>query len=227
MARRNDGPAVDLGVGNNQGFTVNYTEGGPSVAIGMSHLIRISDEEGDDVSGMEVELVATNGPLDDGDTLFLHTPVALPVISHPNTTITRTSISVSNLDSDSDYVNTLGALRYINTEDEPTLFTNDGVRIYREIVIRITDSVLPVPTTNVVRVTVEIMLLNDKTPRIIINSDPTCTQDARDSEMTTTRVFRRSVGTPAPSQRRRRRDNTHLKNTNTLAVSCYKTRHTS
>ncbi|CAI8001204.1 hypothetical protein GBAR_LOCUS3134 [Geodia barretti] len=220
VARRNDGPAVDLGAGNNQGFTVNYTEEGkPSVAIGMSHLIRISDEEGDDVSGMEVELVATNGPLDDGDTLFLSTPVALPVISHPNTTITRTSISASNLDSDSDYVNTLGALRYINTEDEPTLFANDGVRIYREIVIRITDSVLPVPTTNVVRVTVEIEPINDKTPRIIINSDPTCTQDARDSEMTTTRVFRRSVGTPAPSQRRRRRDNTHLKNTNTLAAA--------
>jgi cysteine-rich repeat protein len=216
--RRNDGPAVDLGAGNDQGFTVNYVEGEPSVAIGISHLISISDEEGDAVSSMEVELVATNGPLDDGDTLFLRTPVALPVISHPNTTITRTSISASYLDSNSDYVDTLRALRYINTEDEPTLFVNDGVRFYREIVIRITDSVLPVPTTNVVRVTVEIEPINDKTPRIIINSEPMCTQDARDSEMTTTTVFRRSVGAPTPSHRRRRRNNAHLKNTNTLAA---------
>ena len=215
MTQRNDGPVIDLGAGNDQGFTLNFVEGGPERRIGINNFLSISDEEGNAVSRMEIELVATNGPLDEGDTLVLRTPLALPLFSYPDTVVNETRIIVGNLSSDSDYVDTLNGVRYSNSEDEPTLYNVDGARLQREIVISITDSA-PVPSTNVVRVTVEIMPINDNAPRIIINSEPRCTQDSRDSQTT---VFRRSVGVPStpPSQRRRRRrSNTQLKN---LAVS--------
>ena len=206
VANRNDGPVVDLGLGFNQ---VNYTEGESDVGIGVSYQISISDEEGDRVSSIDIELVATNGNLDPQDILFLLTRMDLDPDS---LVITATRITASSLESDSDYVDVLRGLRYTNSEDEPTLFVN-GVRVHREIVIRITDEAL---ATNVIRVPVEIEPINDNAPRIIINSDPVCTQDYRDSETT---VMRRSVD-PGPSIRRRRRRNTHLRNTDTLAVSC-------
>lgn len=206
VTNRNDGPAVYLGLDHDQ---VNYTEGGQFVGIGVSYLISISDEEGDRVSSIDIELVATSGNLDPQDILFLLTRMDLDPDS---LVITETRITASSLESESDYVEVIRALRYINSEDEPTLFVN-GVRVHREIVMRITDEAL---ATNVVRVPVEIEPINDNAPRIIINSDPVCTQDYRDSETT---VMRRSVG-PGPSVRRRRRSNTLPRNTDTLAVSC-------
>ena len=209
VANRNDGPAVDLGLGFNQGVNITYTEGGQFVSIGISYLISISDEEGNRVSSIDIELIATSGNLDPQDSLFLRTPMDLDPDS---LVITATRITASSLESDSYYVDVLRALRYTNSEDEPTLFVN-GVMVHREIVIRITDEAL---ATNVIRVPVEIEPINDNAPRIIINSDPVCTQDYRDSETT---VMRRSVD-PGHSIRRRRRRNTHLRNTDTLAVSC-------
>ena len=223
VTERNDGPAIDLGNGNNAGFEVTYTENGPSVPLGISHLIRVMDEEGHNISSMDIQLLSTNGELDEGDILFLHTPVALPFLSDPNTVITDRMISINFTGDGTDYTNALQAVRYINTEVEPTLFVN-GYRLIREVVIRITDaSTLPAATTNEVRVTVQIEPINDNAPRIIINSDPVCTEDYRDREGEVVTIRRRSA---APlmrnTHRRRRRSNTYSGKTNILAVSFFR-----
>ena len=219
VAERNDGPAINLGDGVNAGFTVTYTEGGPSVGIGLSHLIHVMDEEGHSISSMVIELVSTNGALDEGDLLFIRTPTLLHFVSDPNTNITERRISISLPGNSTDYIAVLQAVRYINTEIEPTLFVN-GAKLTREIVIRITDSnTEPAPTTNEVRVTVEIEPINDNAPRIIINSDPVCTKDFRDSSAVET-VSRRSVTpTTRGTHWRRRRSTTHRENTENVAVS--------
>jgi hypothetical protein len=218
VAERNDGPAINLGDGIDAGFTVTYTEGGPSVGIGLSHLIHVMDEEGHSISSMVIKLVSTNNALDEGDLLFIRTPMLLHFFSDPNTNITKRRISISLPGNSSDYIAALQAVRYINTEEEPTLFVN-GSKLVREIVIRITDSTTePAPTTNEVRVTVEIEPINDNAPRIIINSDPVCTEDFRDSGGTEA-VSRRSV-TPVTrgTHWRRRRSTTHRDNTDNVAA---------
>lgn len=222
VTERNDGPAIDLGNGNNAGFDVTYTENGPSVELGLSHMIQVMDEEGHNISSMVIQLVSTNGELDEGDILFLHTPMALPFISDPNTVITDRMISI-NLPGDStDYTSALQAVRYINTENEPTLFVN-GSYLIREVVIRITDtSTLPAPSTNEVRVTVQIEPINDNAPRIIINSDPVCTEDYRDRGGEVVTIRRRSaVPLIRNTHRRRRRSNTNSGKINSLAVSIF------
>ena len=214
VAERNDGPAIDLGGGRDEDHTITFTEGEHSVAIGVGHLISVIDEEGHTVSGMEIELVATNGPLDEGDTLLIRSQDPLPFILDPNTTITNTRISISLPGNSSDYAAALQTVRYSNTEQEPTLYVN-GVKLIREIIVRITDSAVPVPTTNIVTVMVEIEAINDNAPRIFINSDPMCTQDFRDTEMSS--VSRRSVS--SRHSQRRRRKNGYIRNANSVAVS--------
>ena len=91
-------------------------------------------------------------------------------------------ISINFTGDSTDYTNALQAVRYINTEVEPTLFVS-GSYLMREVVIRITDmSTVPAATTNEVRVTVQIEPINGNTHSIIINSDPVCTEDYRDRE---------------------------------------------
>ena len=220
MAERNDGPAIDLGEGSDTGFAITYTENGPSVGIGLNHLIEVMDEEGQRISSMDIELVSTNGHLDEGDLLLLRTPVALPFLSDPDTIITTTLISINLPGESSNYTDALKIVRYINTEDEPTLYVN-GTRLNREIVIRVTDATIdPAPTTNEVRVTVEIEPINDNRPTITINSDPVCTIDYRSSDMIGS-VSRRSIPSTVSrgSHRRRRRSNTFSRSTENVAVS--------
>ena len=218
VTERNDGPAIDLGDGDNAGFSVTYTENGPGVAIGLTHLIQVMDEEGHNVSSMIIELVSENGELDDGESLFLRTPMALPFIFDPNTIITNTLINVSLTSESAAYARLLQAVRYTNTELEPTLFVN-GSSLTREIVIRITDaSTVPVPTTNEVRVSVQIEPINDNAPRIIINSDPVCTEDCRDSGDVKT-ISRRSATPLRGTLRRRRRSTAYSNSARSGAVS--------
>lgn len=225
VTERNDGPAINLGDGNDAGFTITYIENEPSVGIGLSHLIEVMDEEDHSISSMDIELVSTNGPLDDGDLLLLRTPVALPFIFDPNTTITTTMISINLPGESTNYTAALQAVRYINTEDEPTLYFN-GTKLNREIIIRITD-VTTDPATNEVRVIVEIEPINDNRPRITINSDPMCTYDYRTSDMMIGTINRRSVSSTGirGSQRKRRRSIIYNRNTGNVAVShlalCY------
>ena len=219
VSKRNDGPAIDLGDGDDAGFTVTYTENGPSVAIGLNHLIQVMDEEGHNISSMFIELISTNGELDEGDLLFLRTPMALPLLFDPNTAITNRSINISLPGESAAYSDLLQAVRYVNTEPEPTLFVN-GSKLTREIVIRITDAtILPAPTTNEVRVTVQIEPINDNAPRIIINSDPVCTEDCRDSDVVKTVTRRSATPLIRGTHRRHRRSTTHRGNTNSAAVS--------
>ena len=105
---------------------------------------------------------------------------------------------------------------------EPTLFVN-GSHLIREIVIRITDtSTLPAASTNEVRVTVKIEPINDNAPRIIINSDPVCTEDCRDRGREVVTIRRRSaVPLIRNTHRRRRRSNTYSRKINSLAVSFF------
>ena len=182
VAERNDGPAIDLGGGENVDVVVTYIENSPPVAIGLSHLIEVMDEEGNNVSSVVIELVSTNGELDEGDTIFLRTPMALPFVRDPNTVVTKKLINITLTDDSASYTEAIQAVRYENTEREPTLFVNGTTNLSREVVIRITDaSTMPSPTTNEVRVGVRIEPINDNAPRIIINSDPVCTEDCRDS----------------------------------------------
>ena len=219
VVERNDGPAINLGGGIDAGFTITYTENGPSVGIGLSHLVDVMDEEGHSISHMDIELVSTNGPLDGGDLLLLRTPVALPFVRDPNTVITNTSISISLPGENNNYTDALQSVRYINTEDEPTLYVN-GTELKREIVIRITDATtVPAPTTNEVRVTVLIGPINDKPPRIIINSNPACTEDCRNSDMIGTISRRSTYPHMSTSRRRRRRSTSYGRNTESIAVS--------
>lgn len=219
VTERNDGPAIELGNGTNAGFDVTYTENGPSVPLGVSHLIQVMDEEGHNISSMDIQLVSTNGDLDPGDILFPQSPMSLPFISDPNTVITDTMISINFTGDSTYYTNALRAVQYINTEVEPTLFVN-GSRLIREVVIRITDaSTVTAPTTNEVRVTVQIEPINDNAPRIIINSDPVCTEDYRDRGGVVTIRRRSAVPLMRNTYRRRRRSNTNSGKINSLAVS--------
>ena len=207
VAERNDGPAIDLGDGSDVDFTITYTENGPCVGIGLEHLIEVMDEEGHSISSMDIELVSTNGPLDEGDLLLLQTPMALLFIFDPNTELTNTFFHISLPGDSTDYMDALRAVKYINTEDEPTLFVNGtDLQLARQIIIRITDERSDFePTTNEVRVTVLINPINDNAPRIIINSDPVCTEDSDDHT-----VNRRSLPPLSmSSHKRRRRSSTH------------------
>ena len=164
------------------------------------------DEEGHNVSSMSVELVSTNGALDEGDIIFFRTPLGIPV---EHITVS-TKIIMVNFETDiSVYTNIIQAIQYINIEQEPTLFVSGTTtNLSREVVIRITDAPsVSLPTTNEVRLRVIIKPINDNAPRIIINSDPVCTEDIRDSGMVPA-VNRRSTEgqmRSQPSMRRRRR----------------------
>ena len=206
VARRNDGPAVDLGGGEDINLAITYIENGPSVPIGLSHLIKVMDEEGNNISSMTIELVSTNGELDDGDYIFLRTPMALPFLFDPRTVVTDKLINISLPGDSVLYMQAIQAVRYINTEHEPTLFVNESTTLSREVIIRITDtSTTTLPETNEVRVIVTIQPINDNAPKIIINSDPVCTEDCRDSDAVIRQRFRRHL----KSVKKRVRNTTH------------------
>ena len=151
---RNDGPAIDLGGGIDMDFMVTYIENGQSVAITIAHLLDLMDEEGHVILNMSIELVATGGILDPGDTIFLRTPMALPFLSDPQTVITPTFISVQRNTTPQEYIDILMSIRYSNSELEPTLFNNDtGVYPNRVVIITVTDVNFE---STVVRVGIEI-----------------------------------------------------------------------
>lgn len=217
VAKRNDGPAIDLGGGENIDFAVTYIENGPSVPIGLSHLIRVIDEEEDKISSITFELVSINGELDDGDYIFLRTPMALPFLFDTNTVITDKLINISLTGDSILYTQAIQAVRYINTELEPTLFVNESTILSREVVIRITDvSTTPIPETNEVRVFITIQPVNDNAPKIIINSNPFCTEDCRDSDALST--IRRRSPRHLKSGEKRKRSMTHGSSSNIAMV---------
>lgn len=224
MAERNDGPAIDLGGGENEDFVVTYVENGPPVAIGLSHLIEVMDEEGNNVSSVTIELVSTNGELDAEDFIYLGTPMALPFVLDPNTVITGKLINITLTGDGASYTQAIQSVRYVNTREEPTLFVNGTTNLSREVVIRITDaSTVPSPTTNEVRVRVRIEPINDNAPRIIINSDPVCTEDCRDSGVGKT-ISRRSIGglrRGNQKRKRRRRRSTSYDSTSVVSSAPY------
>ena len=198
---RNDGPAIDLGGGIDMDFMVTYIENGQSVAITIAHLLDLMDEEGHVILNMSIELVATSGILDPGDTIFLRTPMALPFLFDPQTVITPTFISVQRNTTPQEYIDILMSIRYSNSELEPTLFINDtGVYPNRVVIITVTDVNFE---STVVRVGIEIQPVNDNAPVLFIDSDPAaCSQDYRDEDVVISRS-RRDVRF-ASKQRRKR-----------------------
>ena len=181
----------------------------------------MTDEEGHNVSSMSVELVSANGALDEGDIIFFRTPLSIPV---EHITVSTKMITV-NFEADiSVYTNIIRAIQYVNTEPEPTLFVKGTTtNLSREVVIRITDAPsVSLPTTNEVRIRVIINPINDNAPRIVINSDPVCTEDIRDSGVVPL-VNRRSTEgqmRSQPSTRRRRRKRSRLAPSSNAVVSC-------
>ena len=175
---RNDGPVVTLTDEANSMTT--FVENGPSVPIGFLHLIRVMDEEGHNISSMDVTLVATNGNLDPGESVFLRTPMPIIIVTDPRTRTSETSIHIEINAEPELYVRTLQNILYNNPAAEPTLFNATGSNLIRQVVVRITDAAVGSQTTTEFRVTVVIEPINDNAPRIIINTSPKCSEDCRD-----------------------------------------------
>lgn len=143
--------------------------------IALSHLIDIVDEEMHNISGLSVELIATNGELDPSDALFLRSPSSLLFLDNFATPPTATSLNIL-LNATADvYEQALRAIYYDNSETEPT------VNLTRVVVIRITDTNFPDSgmdnaelgtTMSEIRIGINIQPINDNPPRILILAEP-------------------------------------------------------
>ena len=197
---RNDGPVVTLT--DQADSMTTFVENGPSVPIGFFHLIRVMDEEGHNISSMDVQLIATNGNLDPEETIFLRTPMPIIIVMHPRTVITETSIHIEINAEPELYVRALQNIYYSDRAAEPTLFNATGSNLTRQVVVTITDAAVGSQTTTEFRVTVVIEPINDNAPRILINTSPTCSEDCRDNPSIQKTRSRRDVR--AAGRRRKR-----------------------
>ena len=199
---RNDGPVVTL-TDEEDSMTV-FVENGPSVPIGFFHLIQVMDEEGNNISSLDVNLIAINGNLDPEETIFPRSPMFAQFVTDPtiSTTVTQTSIHIETNARPELYVQALQSVYYNNRALEPTLFNETGSNLTRQVVVTITDAVVGSQTTTEFRVTILTESINDNRPRIIISTFPSCSEDGRDSPDGQTARSRRD--TRAAGRRRKR-----------------------
>lgn len=164
VTERNDEPDARLD------NVLDFVEGTSSVRILTSTVIRIMDEELNNISSINVTLTATNGELDTAEYIFIHqsrTPVTDKAISPPP----FTNIYIPCEGTVSQYEEVLRAIHYVNQADEPTYYANATSRekLIREIIIELKDDNVTQPATAVHRVLVNITLINDNTPVISLN----------------------------------------------------------
>lgn len=197
---RNDGPVVML-TDEADAVTV-FVENGPSIPIGVFHLIQVMDEEGNNISSMDVNLTAINGNLDPEEIIFPQTPVFLQFLSDPRTVITDTFIHIEVNSRPEMYIQALRSVYYSNRALEPTIFNETGSNLTRQVLIRITDAVVGSQTTTEFRVTILTETINDNAPRITINTYPSCSEDCRDNPNVQKTRSRRAVRAAGRRQKR-------------------------
>ena len=214
---RNDGPFVNLGGGTDMDVTTIFVENGISVALGLTHLASIMDEEGHNIYSINAELVSTNGDLDPRDILFPQSPHIVQFIDHPNTRANRTRFYVRGNFTTRQFTQALTSLRYINLEEEPTIFIQSGANLTREVVITVVD-VNQSPT--VLRVAIMIEPINDNPPRIRLVTEPaSCSGDFVSMGITPMRT-RRDVKL-VPKRRRKRAAESYLNEASDTIVSSH------
>ena len=163
---RNDEPDVTIDE------VLQFTEGSSSVYIIRLDLIKIIDEEMDNIASMNITLTATNGALDDGEFLFPQSASRLL----NKATITDYSIYILCEGTVSEYEEVLRSIKYINEEDEPTYYANTATRekLQRVITIKLTDNNATSPSTAVHHILVNLTLVNDNIPNITLGLTDTC-----------------------------------------------------
>jgi cysteine-rich repeat protein len=165
---RNDEPTVQIDE------SLQFTEGSRSVRIVTTHLLKIIDEEMNNISSINITLTATNGDLDPSDNIFVRTPI-YPLITRAN--LTNTSLILYADANVNEYEEVLRSILYINQEDEPTYYANATTRekLQREIIITLTDDNSTHPSTAIHRISINLVLINDNRPVITLKfSDPSC-----------------------------------------------------
>ena len=156
---RNDEPDVTIDE------VLQFTEGSSSVYIIRLDLIKIIDEEMDNIASMNITLAATNGALDDEESILLQSD---PLCNKETTT--RYSIYIQCEGTVSEYEEVLRSIKYINEKDEPTYYANAATRekLQRVITIKLTDNNETSPSTAVHHLLVNLTLVNDNVPNITL-----------------------------------------------------------
>lgn len=163
---RNDEPDVTIDE------VLQFTEGSSSVYIIRLDLIKIIDEEMDNIASMNVTLAATNGALDDEESILLQSD---PLCNKED--ITQYSIYIPCEGTVSQYEEVLRSIKYINEKDEPTYYANAATRekLQRVITIKLTDNNETSPSTAVHHILVNLTLVNDNVPNITLGlTDTSC-----------------------------------------------------
>ena len=163
---RNDEPDVTIDE------VLQFTEGSSSVYIIRLDLIKIIDEEMDNIASMNITLTATNGALDDEESILLQSD---PLCDKETTT--QYSIYIPCEGTVSEYEEVLRSIKYINEKDEPTYYANAATRekLQRVITIILTDNNATSPSTAVHHILVNLTLVNDNTPNITLGlTDASC-----------------------------------------------------
>ena len=159
---RNDEPTVIID------DSINFEEGGTSIEIVTQHLVDIMDEEMDNISSIVIALSSPNGQLDQKERLFLRTPL-FPMLL--DAMVTKTEVTLDVEGTVEQYEEVLKAVRYINQEDEPTCFVSGEERLQRVITVMITDNNPITPSTVAHVIGINITLINDNAPRLMLRSD--------------------------------------------------------
>ena len=165
VTERNDEPDVQIDE------TIHFTEGSKSIQIVTLHLIDIMDEEMDNISRINVTYAATNGKLDTNEQIFIHGLASLFQFAD----VTFNQILIEKEATFEEYEDVLRNIRYVNQEDEPTFYANVTTReiLQREVIIALTDNNATHPSVAVHRIMINLTLVNDKVPVIVINTTNT------------------------------------------------------
>lgn len=154
---------------------IEFTEGSTSVEIATPEILSLMDEEEDDIASISVQLYATNGAVDNEDSLIYRSKTLIP------TELNRTHITLNQTTTIEDAEEFLRSIRYINQADEPTYYAN----VTRKEILRRIILVTFTPVGGETRkydIDVNITLVNDKKPTILIGLHDDICNSSRPSE---------------------------------------------
>lgn len=140
---------------------IDFTEGSTSVDIATPEILSLMDEENDDIESLSILLYATNGIIDEEDSLVYRSKKFIP------DDFNRTHIIYNQSASIEDFEEFLRSVRYINQADEPTYYANATSKEILKRMIRVTftpdngkEQIYDIP--------INITLVNDEKPMILI-----------------------------------------------------------